>query len=186
MGGGAMGDLIWFFSKPEVLFVFGLVALVVLAGVVLARVRLSGPIVLGIAVAFFGAIIAVNLVMARKATGTFPGVEVSNSYVASQTFDADRTAQEALGWVVEPSYDGKDLAIVIRDKAGLPAPVTELEILVGRTTMAADDQKPEMAYRGGIYSAPMQLAPGAWLIHLTARAADGTKFQQRLDFMVDG
>ncbi len=186
MGGAQMSDLIWFFTKPEVLFVFGLVALVIVAGVVLARVRLNGPIVLGIAVAFFGAIIAVNLVMARKATGTFPGLEVANSYVASQTFDADRDAQEALGWVVEPSYDGETLSIVIRDRAGLPAPVADLDILIGRTTMAADDQRPEMAYFGGIYTAKMALSPGAWLIHLDAKASDGTAFRQRLDFMIEG
>ena len=148
--------------------------------------ELTGRHVLFITVGAFGIIIAVNLVMAFKAVSTFPGLEVKNSYVASQTFDKDRAAQEALGWVVEPSYDGKDLAIIIRDKAGLPAPVAELEILVGRTTMAADDQKPEMLYRGGIYSAPMQLAPGAWLIHLEAKAADGTPFRQRLDLFVKG
>lgn len=147
---------------------------------------LTGRKVLAIAVSAFGVIIAVNITMAYKAIKTFPGLEVSNSYVASQTFDADRAAQEALGWTVEPSYDGESLAIVIRDKAGMPAQISNLDILVGRTTMAADDRKPEMAYRGGIYSAPLQLSPGAWLIHLTATAADGTKFQQRLDFMVDG
>ncbi len=45
----------------------------------------------------FAVIIAVNLVLAFKAVRTFPGLEVENSYVASQTFDAERTAQEALG-----------------------------------------------------------------------------------------
>ena len=45
-------------------------------------------------------IIAVNLTLAFKAVTTFPGLEVKNSYVASQNFDADRAAQQALGWQV--------------------------------------------------------------------------------------
>ena len=60
--------------------------------------ELKGKHVLGIAVGAFGVIIAVNLVMAYQAISTFPGLEVANGYVASQTFDADRKAQEALGW----------------------------------------------------------------------------------------
>ena len=46
----------------------------------------------------FGVIIAVNLTLAFNAVRTFPGLEVKNSYVASQSFDADRAAQNALGW----------------------------------------------------------------------------------------
>lgn len=147
---------------------------------------LTGRKVLMIAVAFFGVIIAVNVTMAVQAISTFPGLEVSNSYVASQTFDADRAAQERLGWTVEPTYDGSQISFVVRDKAGLPAPIATLSVLIGRTTMAKDDQRPEMAYAGGVWSAPLTLAPGAWLIHFEATAADGTAFRQRLDFFVDG
>ena len=57
--------------------------------------ELKGRHVLGIAVGAFGVIIAVNLVMAYQAISTFPGLEVANGYVASQTFDADRKAQDA-------------------------------------------------------------------------------------------
>lgn len=149
---------------------------------------LTGRKVLMIALAFFGVIIAVNATMAVQAIKTFPGLEVDNSYVASQTFDADRAAQEQLGWTVEPSYDGQHLSFVVRDRAGLPAHLSNLKILVGRTTMAADDKTPEMAYSGGIWSSaePLVLAPGAWLIHFEATAADGTAFRQRLDFFVEG
>ena len=40
----------------------------------------------------FGVIIAVNLTLAYQAVATFPGLEVKNSYVASQSFDVDREA----------------------------------------------------------------------------------------------
>jgi len=54
-----------------------------------------------ILVGFFAVVIAVNLFMARMAIGTFGGVVVENSYVASQHFNRwlDNAAQaRALGW----------------------------------------------------------------------------------------
>ena len=64
---------------------------------------LTGRKVLMIAVGAFGVIIAVNLVMAWQAVSTFPGLEVDNSYVASQTFNEEKLAQDALGWTAELS-----------------------------------------------------------------------------------
>ncbi|PCD78046.1 FixH family protein [Pseudothioclava arenosa] len=148
--------------------------------------EINGKHVLGGFVGAFGLIIAVNIFMAYKAIGTFPGLETENSYVASQTFDADRAAQEALGWRVEPTYENGFLSLVIRDAQGLPARVSELKAVVGRTTFSGDDVEPEFAYKGGLFIAPLALEPGAWLIHLEATAADGTPFRKRLDFFVDG
>ncbi|ADE84920.1 nitrogen fixation protein FixH [Rhodobacter capsulatus] len=147
---------------------------------------LTGRKVLLMFVAFFGLIIAVNVTMAVQAVKTFPGLEVANSYVASQTFDADRAAQERLGWTVKPAYADGVLSLDIRDRAGQPAPLGQLEVLVGRTTMAAEDRTPQMTRTDGVYSAPLSLAPGAWLIHLSATSADGVLFRQRLDFFVEG
>jgi nitrogen fixation protein FixH len=51
--------------------------------------------------AFFGIIIAVNLVNARYASSTFGGVVVENSYVASQDFNRwldEAKNEKALGW----------------------------------------------------------------------------------------
>ncbi|SIS64628.1 nitrogen fixation protein FixH [Phaeovulum vinaykumarii] len=145
---------------------------------------LTGARVLAIAVGAFAVIIGVNLVMAFQAVSTFPGLEVKNSYVASQTFEGDRAAQEALGWTVTPEYDPerKILSFAIRDRAGNPARVQSLEVLVGRRTHVRDDRRPEMAYVGGFFQTGIDLAPGKWLIHLTATAPDGTLFRQRLDF----
>ena len=55
-------------------------------------------------VAFFGVVIAVNLLMAHYAVSTFSGTVVDNSYVASQEFNGwlgAARAQRALGWTVE-------------------------------------------------------------------------------------
>ncbi|WP_126974907.1 FixH family protein [Frigidibacter oleivorans] len=145
---------------------------------------LTGRMVLAITVSAFALIISVNVFMAVQAVGTFPGLEVANSYVASQSFDADRAAQQALGWQVGHSYEGGVLTLVIRDAQGRPAPVAALSVIVGRTTHAREDRPVELTYSGGLYTAPLGLAPGAWLLHLEARAADGTAFRQRYDLMV--
>jgi nitrogen fixation protein FixH len=90
--------------------------------------EITGKHVLFFTVSAFAVIIAVNVVMAWKAISTFPGLEVKNSYVASQTFDADRDAQIALGWTMTPDYDAaaKELRLVFADKDGLPVTLAEL------------------------------------------------------------
>ena len=47
----------------------------------------TGRHMLAVVFAFFGTIITVNLVMAFLATGTFPGLVVKNSYIASQHYN---------------------------------------------------------------------------------------------------
>lgn len=148
--------------------------------------EITGKHVLAGFVGAFAVIIGVNIVLAWQAVSTFPGTEVANSYVASQTFDAERAAQDALGWTVTPEYADGRLTLILRDAQGLPARVGELSAVVGRTTHKREDQTPEFDYRAGMFSAPMTLAPGAWLIHLEAKAADGTPFRQRLDLFVKG
>ena len=53
----------------------------------------TGWHMLGLMVGGFGIIIAVNLTLAWNAIATFPGLETRNSYVISQSFQADRAAQ---------------------------------------------------------------------------------------------
>lgn len=143
--------------------------------------ELTGRHVLAITLAAFGVIIAVNMVMAVKAVSTFPGLETPNSYVASQRFDRDRAAQEALGWTVTPEYDGRELTLMVRDPQGNPARIKSLTATVGRPTHVRDDQTPRFIYEHGLFRAPLTLAPGIWNINVTAEAWDGTVFRQRID-----
>lgn len=148
----------------------------------------TGRKFLVVVVACFGVIIAVNGVMAYKALSTFPGMEVANSYVASQTFDGDKAAQLALGWALVTDYDAtaKTLRLNFTNAAGQPAPVASVKVLVGRTTEASDDQHPDFLREGGVFTAPVNLAPGKWMLHVEAFDADGTLFRQRIDLMVKG
>ncbi len=143
--------------------------------------ELTGKHVLAITLTAFGVIIAVNFYMAFNAISTFPGLEVKNSYVASQSFDRDRAAQEALHWKVTPDYKDGILTIAITDAAGQPVEVHDLAVTIGRPTHVREDQTPHFTYHRGVYSTPLTLAPGNWNIHLSARAENGTLFRQRLD-----
>lgn len=74
-----------------------------------------------ILVAFFGVVIAVNLVMARAAIGTFGGTVVDNSYVASQNYNdwlAQGRAQRALGWNAALSRDAGGFLLVTLTASG--------------------------------------------------------------------
>lgn len=150
--------------------------------------EITGRHVLGITVGAFTVIIGVNLTMAYQAVSTFPGLEVRNSYVAGQTFDAERAAQEALGWNLAPVYDAAagTLTLRIADAQNLPAAVASLNVLVGRTTTTADDRWPEFVARDGAFVADVTLPPGRWMLKVDAVAQDGTPFRQRLTMFVKG
>lgn len=148
--------------------------------------ELTGRHVLFIMLGFFGVIITVNLFMASKAIGTFSGVEAQNTYYASQNFDRNRKAQQALGWQVSDRYQDGRLALRVTAADGLPADVADLQVLVGRSTVRDQDVSPVFIREGGEFIAPLTLAPGKWLLRLEARAPDGTLFRQNRQLFVKG
>jgi nitrogen fixation protein FixH len=137
--------------------------------------ELTGKHVLAITVSAFAVIIGVNVLLAVKAVSTFPGLEVDNSYVASQGFNARKAAQEALGWTL--AFHGRD---------GQPVAVSNLEVLVGRTTETTDDAFPAFVQDGAVYAAEVPLHQGKWMVKVTATSADGTLFEQRSELFVKG
>lgn len=136
--------------------------------------------------AAFAVIIGVNIALAVNAVKTFPGLEVKNSYVASQEFDQRRSAQEALGWSVYASSAGDQVKLEITDADGNPVEVAKLSATLGRATHVKDDQQPEFTFDGQAYVAPADLGPGNWNIRMVARAKNGTEFTQRVILHVKG
>lgn len=132
----------------------------------------------------FGVILAVNLTMAYSAMSTFPGLEVKNGYIASQSFDKRRTVQQALGWTAYVEAADGILSVAIIDAAGKPVQAGGVRALVGRPTSSRDDFTPELVFDGRTYTAPVTLAPGKWIMHLKATSLDGAPFEQRLDVHV--
>lgn len=150
----------------------------------MAERQLTGKHVLIITVSAFAVIIAVNVTMAVKAVGTFPGLEVKNSYVASQQFDERRAEQLNLGWTVQSNYADGRLHLVFVGRDGAPVRPRDLSVLIGRTTEARDDMRPEFAQTADGFEAPVDLGVGKWMMRVEAVAEDGTRFQQRLELRV--
>lgn len=134
----------------------------------------------------FGIIITVNLVLAYNAVSTFPGLEVKNSYVASQQFDTRRDAQQALGWSVRADARDGQVILSITDARGAPVEVAKLSAILGRATHVKDDLEPAFQFDGTAYVAPVDLGTGNWNIRMVARANDGTEFTQRVILHVQG
>jgi len=141
--------------------------------------ELKGIHVLAMFVTGFSIIIAVNLTLAFNAVATFPGLEVKNSYVASQSFDARRDAQLALGWDVAARYEDGALRLTITDASG-PVRPASLDGVLGRATHVGEDATPDFRFNGTDHVAVMELGQGNWNLRMKAVAANGTPFEQRV------
>ena len=99
-----------------------------------AASRGSGPFtgwhMLAICVAFFGVVIAVNVVMADLAISTFSGEVVENSYVASQRFN---------GWLDEAKAEAEMLTVEIIERARAEARAIAPEGVDRSAADAADE-----------------------------------------------
>ncbi|MEO1640989.1 MAG: FixH family protein [Pseudomonadota bacterium] len=146
--------------------------------------ELKGRHVLMIFVACFSVIIAANLTLAFSAVKTFPGLEVKNSYVASQHFEADREAQLALGWDIGVELEGDLLKLAIAYADGPVAPEITRATL-GRATHVFEDQELAFRFDGQAHLAEISpLGAGNWNLRLVAVAPDGTEFKQRIPLWV--
>lgn len=136
-------------------------------------------------VAAFGIIIGVNILLAVSAVRSFPGLEVRNGYIASQSFDTRRAAQEALGWQLHAGVSDGTLYLTFTDAADQPVRPARIEATVGRPTEDADDTLPALTWAGDRFEAPVALGKGKWILRLNAYAEDGTLFHQRRELVID-
>ena len=144
----------------------------------------TGRKMLLIMLAFFGVIICVNVFMAYSAVKTFPGLEVDNSYVASQQFNERAAAQRALGWTVEFVQDGDEVVLTLQDADGQTVIPAAIAATLGRPTFAGDDIALEFRLVGNEYRAAADLASGPWRLFLDAVAQDGTRYKKRMHLTV--
>jgi nitrogen fixation protein FixH len=139
----------------------------------------TGWHMLALMVGGFGIIIAVNLTLAWNAVATFPGLETRNSYVASQNFEADRAAQNALQWDVSATLTDSQLTVAILDADGSPVQVEITRATFGRATHTGEDSIPAFIWNGSALTAPVTAGDGYWNLRLELIAPDGTKFRRR-------
>ncbi len=139
---------------------------------------LTGWMVLAMLVAFFGVVAGVNAYMIRAALSTMPGVEVKNSYVASQRYNGEvraMRAQDALGWqadaVLRRAGDVARLELSMRDAAGKPVSGLEVSARLSHPVHQREDHAAEAVAAGaGRYVVTLdKVQAGAWTVMIEAR-----------------
>lgn len=146
----------------------------------------TGRMVLIIALSAFAVILAANLTLLFSATGSFPGLIVKNSYVASQGWDARTQAQRALGWKTVVGYRDGTLSVQVAGSDGTAVEGLAPTLLVGRPASSAEDQTltARAGAEPGIYSADITLAPGIWRVSITAESAEGQSYAAGAELLV--
>ncbi|MBO0906142.1 FixH family protein [Jiella sonneratiae] len=137
---------------------------------------------------FFGTIIAVNLTMAYFAESTWSGLVVANSYVASQTFDADteeRESELARGWTAHTDYRDGRFRLVLEDAAGRPVRGAAVRATIGHPVNANFDRTLTLApAAGGAYDAETMLTRGRWEARLEVDRAGLATWHRAVRFSV--
>ncbi len=154
--------------------------------------ELKGRHVLAIVVTAFTIIVGANMAMLLAATGSFPGLVVSNSYVASQKWN-DRTAsQAALGWTASARIEGAVIIVTLRDRSGRPVTGQNLTLAAGRPSDARTDQILTLSPSGPDYRAAADLSPGRWRLAIEAggegeaKGESDTAFRQTVVLTIPG
>lgn len=133
--------------------------------------ELKGQHVLVIAVTAFAVVLTANLIMMFSATGTFPGLVVRNSYIASQGWNAKTDAQLALGWHSDIAYEDGRLHVALTDAEGQAVRVP-VSVLIGRPSSDAEDKTIALSPTPTGHEAPIDLAPGIWRLHVMTTSPD--------------
>ncbi|MGX5707947.1 FixH family protein [Brucella lupini] len=134
----------------------------------------TGWHMLGIMLAFFGVIIAVNLTMAYNAIRSWSGLVVKNTYVASQEFnDKAQTGKEqaALQWQSKPAFESGVFTWQLADRDGKAVAMTGGTVEFKRPVGDVNDTKVTLTVREpGVLTAPLELGEGAWIMEVNADA----------------
>lgn len=133
--------------------------------------RFTGKHMAAIFVGGFGIVIAVNLLMASIAVGSFHGTVVDNSYVASQNYNGwihKAEASRALGWQAVPHRraDGRVVLETLLVPTGA-AITAEVERPLGEreaTILSFTDQGQ------GRWLSTETIGAGRWQMHIAIRA----------------
>ena len=129
--------------------------------------ELKGRHVLLIAVGAFAVIITANMAMLFAATGSFPGLVVKNSYIASQDWNERTNEQKALGWTTDVIYSDGVIEIDLKTADGVSVQDARIVAVIGRPASDTTDQTIPLSGPSP-YTIPVTLAPGKWILRLKA------------------
>jgi nitrogen fixation protein FixH len=136
---------------------------------------LKGRHVLASLVAFFGVMLIANGIFLYYALATFGGGDTSDPYRKGLHYNqvlAEEARQAARGWRASLSYeqDQGRLSLRLSDKAG--GALTGLHVDATVERPATDRQDITLTFNEtlpGVYAAHTQLAPGQWVVSMSAR-----------------
>lgn len=150
---------------------------------------LTGRKVLFMLVAFFGMVIAVNMIMMKLAIQTLPGTEVDSAYSASLAYEGEIAAahdQNARNWKVDAHIGrspggGATVQIEAHDKNGAPMSGLKFQGRFERPTDRRADKSVALAEVGiGIYRGnTTEIASGQWDLVLEGAASGRRMFLSR-------
>jgi nitrogen fixation protein FixH len=142
----------------------------------------TGKHMLLVVLLFFGTIIAVNIAMIVAATGTFPGLVVKNSYVASQHYNElleSARLQDKAGWQVELAAPDGAITFRLAGSDGVARRRLHVTALAGRPSSTLEDRFFELVEGSDGYTAAEKLPAGLWDVDIEARAGDELIFREQ-------
>ena len=138
------------------------------------RREFTGRHMAAVLIAGFGVVIAVNLIMATLAVGSFSGVVVENSYVASQRFNAwlgKARQQESLGWQASAArLDDGRIAVTTRSVPAGAEVVASLRRPLGKLQST---QLTFVEEASGRYVSTRPVPRGRWIARVQIAASGG-------------
>ena len=150
----------------------------------------TGRHMLMVMVAFFGVVITANLTMAFFASTSWSGLEVPNSYVASQEYNdeiAIARKQAELGWKSTLALADGRLVLALSDSDGNPIAGAEIDGVMRRPVHENEDAAARFSWsHEGEYHADMPVLPGVWDVEITARTGADRLYRQIFRIEVKG
>jgi nitrogen fixation protein FixH len=153
-----------------------------------AKDEIRGRHVLIMMLAFFGVIVAVDLVFAYLAISTFTGLDTENAYLKGLRYNETLQAAEAqqdLGWTVKLDHRAVDdsrvrVSVAIESRAKRPVEGLDVTALWRRPTHDGHDRSLDLRPMGqGRYEAEIEIPlRGQWNLRIEATGARGQRYIQ--------
>lgn len=143
----------------------------------------TGRRLLVIMVAFFGVIITANVTMAVFAKSSWTGLVVSNSYVASQEFNAklaEARRQAALGWTSRLDIADGRIRYKLMDRSGSPIRLDGVQVSFHRPVTTDEDTVLLLETdASGSASIARPIGDGVWIFEVAAEAGLDHPYRER-------
>ena len=138
--------------------------------------------------AFFAVIIAVNITMATFAMGSWTGLVVKNSYVASQKFNRELEAarlQRESGFHSKLTYSSGKIEFVLLDRNSQRVKLDQAYVEIGRPAFEQSDMKLDLVQNHqNTFNLPINLAAGIWALKIHG-IMDDLSYRRDLRLIVD-